>query len=51
MKNKALYNWLELQWRLSNHEKYQHYFKEWIANITNSQINGYEKQRTTELTQ
>jgi hypothetical protein len=51
MKNKALYNWLETEWKLSNHPKYQHFFKQWIINITQSQIEGYEKQRTTELTQ
>lgn len=39
-----LKEWLRTQWRYSNHAKYQHYFDEWISNITPSQIEGFEKQ-------
>lgn len=45
MKNKALYNWLEYEWRISNIPKYQHYFKKWVENLTIDQINGFEKMR------
>ena len=44
--NNVLYNWLENEWKLSNHAKYQHYFKQWITNITDSQIDGFEHMRT-----
>jgi len=47
MKNRALYNWLEIQWRISNIAKYQHYFKEWVEKLTEDQINGFEKMRTS----
>ena len=45
MKNRALYNWLEYQWRINNSPKYQHYFKEWIDNLTEIQINEFERMR------
>jgi hypothetical protein len=47
MKNRALYNWLEKEWRECNAPKYQHYFKEWVENLTEDQINGFEKMRTS----
>ena len=34
MKNRALYNWLEYEWRISNAPKYQQYFKECVENLT-----------------
>lgn len=42
--SRELYNWLEKEWRLSNHIKYQKYFNEWIANLTEHQITGFIKQ-------
>jgi hypothetical protein len=39
-----LYKWLEFRWKKDNHNKYHHYFKEWIANLTESQIAGFAKQ-------
>lgn len=39
-----LKEWLRYQWKISNHSKYQHYFEEWLSNITQSQIKGFEKQ-------
>ena len=39
-----LKEWLRTQWKYSNHAKYQHYFEEWLSNITPSQIEGFEKQ-------
>ena len=44
-----LYNWLEYEWRKSNHTKYQHLFKEWIENLTFSQIKGFEKMMNTNI--
>ena len=47
--NKIIYGWLERQWRVSNHPKYQHLFEEWISNITETQIEGFTNQMNTEL--
>jgi len=44
--NKELYNWLEYEWRISNHVKYQRYFKEWIEKLTETQIESFDKIRT-----
>lgn len=41
--NEQLYNWLENEWRCSNHVKYQKYFKDWIKNLTKDQIFGFQK--------
>jgi len=49
--NDILYIWLEDQWKISNHAKYQKYFKEWVVNITESQIRGFEKARTADYIQ
>ncbi len=47
--NQALYNWLELKWREDNHAKYQHYFIQWVNNITTIQINGFNKMRLHQI--
>lgn len=39
-----LYEWLRKEFYKSNHPKYRHLFKEWIDNITQSQIDGFNKQ-------
>lgn len=39
-----LMEWLRQQWKISNHPKYQHYFGEWINNITQNQVDSFEKQ-------
>ena len=46
--SKALYNWLEFEWKESNHTKYQRYFKEWIEKLTDDQIKGFDKMRTAD---
>jgi hypothetical protein len=46
---KELYNWLKNRFKFDNHPKYLKYFKEWIDNITESQIEGFNKQRITDL--
>jgi len=38
-----LYNWLQSEWKINNHVKYQKYFKQWIENLTIDQINGFNK--------
>jgi hypothetical protein len=40
---KDLKNYLELEWRKSNHTKYQIYFNEWFKNLTKDQIYWFEK--------
>ena len=44
-----LYNYLEENWKYSNHPKYQKYFKKWITNITDTQIQGFTKMMNTNL--
>jgi hypothetical protein len=41
--NEQLYQWLENEWRYSNHIKYQKYFKVWVKNLTKNQIFGFQK--------
>jgi hypothetical protein len=43
--NKLLYNWLKYQWKINNSNKYQKYFEEWISNLTENQILGFNKMR------
>ena len=46
--NKVLYEWLKSEWKLSNHVKYQKYFEEWVKNLTDDQISGFEKMKTAD---
>lgn len=46
--NKELYNWLKYEWLISNHTKYQKYFEEWVKNLTNSQIEGFNKMKNSD---
>lgn len=39
-----LYEWLRKEFYYSNHNKYRHLFEVWVANITQSQIDGFNKQ-------
>ena len=48
MIDKTLYDWLKYQWRISNHNKYQHYFKTWVANLTDAQVFGFNKMKEKE---
>jgi hypothetical protein len=41
---RELYEWLKERWRRDNHPKYQHYFEQWVSNITESQISGFNRQ-------
>ena len=43
--NEELYNWLEKMFMYSNIPKYRKYFKEWVDNITESQIVGFDRMR------
>lgn len=49
--NPQLYDWLQFHWKRDNHNKYQKYFVEWIANITENQILGFTKQMDNEIYQ
>ena len=48
---KELHDWLEKEFIMSNHKKYHKYFKEWINNLTNDQINGFNDLMIGVLTQ
>ena len=39
-----LIEWLRQRWKYDNHAKYQHYFTEWVNNITQNQADSFEKQ-------
>lgn len=43
--SEVLYEWLKRMWYRDNHKKYHKYFDEWISNVTNIQIDYFEKQR------
>jgi hypothetical protein len=49
--NKILYDWLEQEWKISNHKKYKKYFNEWVENITPGQVKGFNKMRTADYIQ
>jgi len=42
---KELYEWLKYEWKISNAAKYQKYFEEWVNNMTETQILGFDKMR------
>lgn len=46
-----LYDWLKEEWRKNNHTKYQKYFEEWASKLTDGQINGFSKARTSDYIQ
>ena len=41
--NEELYSWLEKMFIRSNISKYRKYFHEWIENITEDQIIGFQR--------
>lgn len=41
--NTPLYNWLLREWKDNNLPKYQHYFYQWVKNLTVNQVKGFEK--------
>ncbi len=42
--NDELRLYLQKEWKISNHNKYQKYFSEWVANVTENQIYYFKKQ-------
>ncbi len=48
--SKELYDWLEYQWKISNHAKYRKYFKEWVDNLTKTQIRKFDENRLADYT-
>jgi hypothetical protein len=49
--SKELYEWLKNRFKFDNHPKYLKYFKEWIDNLSVSQIDGFDKQMNIKLTE
>lgn len=44
MRNKKLIHWLTIEFLRSNHSRYHKYVEDWIKNLTNDQLIGFEKQ-------
>ena len=42
--NNELYQYLDDRWKEMNHKKYYKYFKEWVKNITDTQIYYFKKE-------
>ena len=40
----TLNEYLDNQWKICNHPKYYKYFKEWVENITDTQIYYFKKE-------
>ena len=49
--NEQLSLWLEKEFYKCNHPKYHKYLKEWISNITDNQIEGFQKMMIGQLEQ
>lgn len=47
--NTVTIEWLEKEFNLCNHKKYHKYCQEWISNLTENQIEGFEKQRISQI--
>lgn len=45
-----LLEWLRIEYKRSNHNKYHRYFSEWVINLTLDQINGFNNQMVGQLT-
>ena len=48
---KELYDWLQFRWRNDNHTKYHKYFDDWVNNVTEDQIDGFNKQLNSKIGQ
>lgn len=42
--SEELYKWLQEEFRRSNVPKYRHFFSDWVSNLVQSQIDGFNKQ-------
>lgn len=49
--SKELKDWLQFRWKRDNHSKYQHLFEVWLKNLTQDQIDGFNKQFNSVLGQ
>lgn len=45
-----LLEWLRIEFKRSNHNKYHKYFSEWVINLTLDQIDGFNDQMVGQLT-
>lgn len=41
--------WLRLEFNKCNHAKYRKYADEWLNNLTDAQIDGFERQRIGQI--
>jgi len=48
--NSVLFEWLRSEFHDSNLPKYKKYFEDWVSNITENQIEGFENQRIGQIT-
>lgn len=51
METDGLYTWIEKQFYRDNHKKYHKYLSEWSKNLTETQLQYFEKQRINILTE
>lgn len=49
--DRELFEWLEKEFRIGNLPKYQKYYIEWVTNITQNQIKGFQKQKESQENQ
>ena len=43
-------DWLREEFYKSNHPKYFKYFEEWFLEVTEDQLDGFERQRICQIT-
>jgi len=48
MISKELFDWLQYHFYRDNHPKYKHLFNQWVENITDGQVFGFNKQMYNE---
>lgn len=49
MNKEITLEWLRLEFYKCNHAKYREYADEWLNNLTDAQIEGFEKQRIGQI--
>lgn len=47
--NSKLFIWLKERFNEDNHNKYKYLFTEWVENITEGQVDGFNKQMYNEI--
>ena len=49
MNKEITLEWLRLEFDKCNHAKYRKYADEWLNNLTDAQIEGFERQRIGQI--